>query len=94
MARVAVIGSTGHIGSYLVPRLAMGGHEVVAVSRGNAEPYITHSAWDRVQRVHLDRDALEKDCDFGKAIAELKPDVVIDNICFTLDSARQLAESL
>jgi nucleoside-diphosphate-sugar epimerase len=34
MSRVVVIGATGHIGTYLVPRLADGGHEVIAVSRG------------------------------------------------------------
>jgi len=30
MSRVVVIGATGHIGSYLVPRLVRGGHEVIA----------------------------------------------------------------
>ena len=34
MSRVVVIGATGHIGSYLVPRLVRGGHEVIAMSRG------------------------------------------------------------
>ena len=28
--RVVVIGSTGHIGTYLVPRLIAAGHEVIA----------------------------------------------------------------
>ena len=37
MSRVVVIGATGHIGTYLVPRLVMAGHDVVAVSRGRAE---------------------------------------------------------
>ena len=34
MSRVVVIGATGHIGTYLVPRLVDGGHQVIAVSRG------------------------------------------------------------
>ena len=34
MSRIVVIGATGHIGTYLVPRLVDGGHEVIAVSRG------------------------------------------------------------
>jgi uncharacterized protein YbjT (DUF2867 family) len=34
MSRVVVIGATGHIGPYLVPRLVDRGHEVIAVSRG------------------------------------------------------------
>ena len=39
MSRVAVIGATGHVGTYLVPRLVRAGHEVVALSRGEREPY-------------------------------------------------------
>jgi nucleoside-diphosphate-sugar epimerase len=39
MSRVVVIGATGHIGSYLVPRLVRGGHEVMAMSRGTRGPY-------------------------------------------------------
>ena len=33
--KVVVVGATGHIGSYLVPRLVAAGHEVVAISRGS-----------------------------------------------------------
>jgi uncharacterized protein YbjT (DUF2867 family) len=32
--RIVVIGGTGHVGSYLVPRLTRNGHEVVSLSRG------------------------------------------------------------
>jgi uncharacterized protein YbjT (DUF2867 family) len=38
MSRVVVIGATGHIGSYLVPRLVPAGHEVIAMSRGTRGP--------------------------------------------------------
>ena len=34
--RVAVIGGTGHIGSYLTPMLVEAGHSVTCVSRGVA----------------------------------------------------------
>jgi uncharacterized protein YbjT (DUF2867 family) len=34
MTRVVVVGATGHVGSYLVPRLVRGGYEVIALSRG------------------------------------------------------------
>jgi nucleoside-diphosphate-sugar epimerase len=37
MSRVVVIGATGHIGSYLVPRLVRAGHQVTALSRGTRE---------------------------------------------------------
>jgi len=94
LARIVIIGATGHIGSYLVPRLARAGHEVVAVSRGTAKPYLEDRAWDHVRRIPIDREKLEQQSDFGRAIADLGGDIVIDNICFTLDSARQLAEAL
>lgn len=38
MTRIVVIGATGHIGTYLVPRLVRAGHEVIAISRGIREP--------------------------------------------------------
>ncbi|MFZ0215941.1 MAG: NAD-dependent epimerase/dehydratase family protein, partial [Candidatus Dormiibacterota bacterium] len=34
MSRIVVIGATGHVGTYLVPRLVRAGHEVLALSRG------------------------------------------------------------
>ena len=94
MARIVVIGATGHIGSYVVPRLVRAGHDVVAVSRGASNPYVDDPAWLVVERVHLDCEALEQQGAFGTAIAELKPEIVVDNICFTLASASQLAEAL
>jgi nucleoside-diphosphate-sugar epimerase len=33
MSRVVVIGGSGHVGTYLVPRLVSAGFEVVSVSR-------------------------------------------------------------
>ena len=91
---VVVIGGTGHIGTYLVPRLVMGGHKVSVISRGEREPYQPHAAWNEVQRVTMDRQAAEKDAVFGKAVAALKPDVVMDMTCFTLESAVHLVEAL
>src|SRR5690349_19831024 len=45
MARVVVIGATGHVGTFLIPRLVRAGHDVVAVSRGLREPYRPDEAW-------------------------------------------------
>ena len=94
MARIVIIGATGHIGSYLVPRLVRAGHDVVAVTRGSSKPYFDDPAWAAVEHTTLDRETLEKQGTFGKAIADLKPQIVIDNICFTLESATQLSEAL
>ena len=92
--RIVVIGGTGHIGSYLVPRLLGAGHEVVSMSRGQREPYVDHPAWDQVQRVVVDRDAAEAADSFAAEVRDLGPAVVIDLVCFTPDSAVALVEGL
>jgi nucleoside-diphosphate-sugar epimerase len=92
--RVVIIGGSGHVGTYLVPRLVIAGHEVVNVSRGKAAPYQPHAAWAEVQTVTLDRASEESTGAFGQRVRDLQPDVVIDMICFTLDSARQLVEAM
>ncbi|GGL51392.1 NAD-dependent epimerase/dehydratase family protein [Wenxinia marina] len=93
MARIVVIGGSGHVGTYLVPALVARGHEVVNVSRGRAAPYRPHPAWERVETVTLDRDAMS-DADFADRIAALSPDVVIDMIAFRLSQTRPLVEAL
>jgi nucleoside-diphosphate-sugar epimerase len=94
MSRVVVIGATGHIGSYLVPRLASGGHDVIAMSRGTRGPYHASPQWNSVSRVAVDRDAEDAEGTFGTRVAALRPDVVIDLICFTASSAQQLIDAL
>ena len=92
--RIVIIGGSGHIGTYLVPRLVGAGHEVINVSRAQREPYKVHSAWRLVEQVTADRTAEDAAGKFGQRILELKPDVVIDLICFTLESAEQLVGCL
>ena len=92
--RVVVIGGTGHVGTYLVPRLVEAGHRVTCVSRSQREPYQTHAAWQDVAMISLDRATEEEAGQFGAKIAALEPDVVIDMICFKLESARQIVDAL
>jgi len=92
--KVMVIGATGHIGSYLVPRLVAGGHDVIAVSRGGRRPYFDHPAWKNVLQVQAEREAEDEAGTFGKRVAEARPDAVVDLICFTPSSAEQLADAL
>ncbi len=94
MSRVVVIGATGHIGTYLVPRLVRGGHEVIAMARGTRKPYHPSPEWNSVTMVTADRDAEDAEGAFGAHVAALSPDAVIDLICFTAASARQLADAL
>ncbi len=92
--RIIVIGGTGHIGTYLIPRLVALGHEVISVSRSQREPYQPHAAWRTAKQVTIDREAEEKKGTFGERVLALQPDAVIDLICFTEESARHLVEAL
>lgn len=94
MARAVVIGGSGHVGTYLVPRLVEAGFDVVNVARGKRQPYQPHGRWKSVETVVLDREAEEKAGSFGRKVRDLNPDIVIDMICFTLDSAKHLVEAL
>ena len=94
MSRVVIIGGSGHVGTYLVPRLVEAGFEVCNVTRGERQPYLAHGAWKAVQTVVIDREAEEKAGTFGRAMRNLKADIIIDMICFTPESARQMVEAL
>jgi nucleoside-diphosphate-sugar epimerase len=92
--RVTVIGGTGHIGTYLVPRLVEAGHVVTNVSRSQRQPYTASATWHKVEQLTMDRSAEENTGQFGKRLLEAKPDAVIDLTCYTLESARQLVDAL
>jgi nucleoside-diphosphate-sugar epimerase len=92
--KIVIIGGTGHVGTYLVPRLVKEGHEVISVSRSQRKPYQSHEAWNSVKQIQVDRVVAEQNGSFGKQICELEPEVVIDMICFTLESAKQLVDAL
>jgi nucleoside-diphosphate-sugar epimerase len=92
--RIVVIGSTGHVGTFLVPRLVQSGYQVISLSRGKRKPYQPHGAWEQVEKIICDRDREEQEGTFGPMIADLKPDAVIDMICFTPESARHLIHAL
>jgi nucleoside-diphosphate-sugar epimerase len=94
MTHVVIIGGSGHVGTYLVPRLVEAGYQVTNVSRGQREPYTSHAAWSAVRQVAIDRAAAETAAEFGPQIRSLQPDIVIDMVCFTLASAQHLVEAL
>ena len=91
---ITVIGGTGHIGTFLVPRLVNAGHQVTVLSRGEGQPYRDDPAWNVVQRVTVDRAAEDESGRFAGRVADLGADAVIDLVCFTLQSATQLVEGL
>ena len=92
--RVVVIGGSGHVGTFLIPRLIHESCEVVCISRGGRKPYLPDPAWKKVQHVKMDRKAEDAAGTFGSSVSRLKPDIVIDMICFDPEGARQLVEAL
>ncbi|WP_338114643.1 NAD-dependent epimerase/dehydratase family protein [Paenarthrobacter ureafaciens] len=92
--KIVVIGGSGHIGSFLVPRLVRAGHEVTNVSRGHRKPYVDVPEWKDVRHVAADREQEDRSGTFGDLVAGLNADVVIDLVCFTLESAVGLVEKL
>ena len=89
--KVIVIGATGHIGTYLVPMLIHGGHEVTGITRGMAKPYEDDAAWEKVNAVQMDRT---KELDFAVKIAEMKPEVVVDLINFDIKDTDAMVMAL
>jgi len=92
--RILIIGGSGHVGTYLIPRLVAAEHEVINITRSQREPYQPHRAWQVVQHIVADRNAEDVQGVFGERVRDLEPEVVIDMICFTLESAQQMLEGL
>src|SRR3954465_7597011 len=90
MSRIVVIGATGHVGTYLIPRLVRAGHDVVAISRGTRAPYTPAPEWSAGERVTDDREAPG----FEERVAALGADAVIDMVCFTPQEAQRLVDAL
>src|SRR3954468_1925685 len=90
MSRIVVIGATGHVGTYLIPRLVRAGHDVVAISRGTRAPYTPAPEWSAAERVTDDREA----SGFEERVAALGADAVIDMVCFTPEQAQRLGGAL
>ena len=92
--RIVVIGGSGHVGSFLVPRLVRAGHEVINLARGARSPYVDDETWSEVEQISVDRASEDAAGTFGQRVAELEAEVVVDMICFTPDSATALVEAL
>ena len=92
--RILIIGGTGHVGTYLVPRLVQAGHDVTCITRGNQQPYLPDACWQMVEHVIVDREVEEESGIFGDRVRAMAADVIIDMICFKVESARILVEAL
>lgn len=81
--RVLVIGGTGHIGSYLVPRLLEMGCDVSVVARTPEPRYAdARLGWDRVRWIVADRKLEEATDAWATRMRGIDTDVVVDLMCF------------
>lgn len=92
--RIVVIGGSGHIGTYLIPRLVHAGHEVVNISRSGGSGYADAPEWRLVSQVIADRQRQDAEATFGETVLAEEPEVVIDLVCFTPESAALLVDAL
>jgi nucleoside-diphosphate-sugar epimerase len=92
--RVVVVGGSGHIGTFLIPRLVRAGFDVINISRGTSAAYVDADEWQSVRSIAADRQQEDRDGVFGGRVAALQADVVVDLICFTVDSASALVDRL
>ena len=93
--RILVVGGTGHIGSYLVPRLLVAGHDIQVVAR-NPRPQYTDSRllWPSVQWIVADRQAEESNGTWFKRMSKIETDAVIDLICYTPEQNQMMYQAL
>ena len=92
--KILVIGGTGHIGSYLVPRLIGDGHEVTVVARNPHPQYADERlSWGSVEWVEADRRQEEAAGSWSRRMEELEADAVIDLIAFTPEQNQQMVEA-
>ena len=67
---------------------------MINVSRGQRASYVDDPAWEHVRHFAADRVAEDVDGTFADRVVDLQPDVVVDLICFTLESANALVQQL
>lgn len=92
--RVLVIGGTGHIGSYLTPRLLRRGFDVSVIARHARPQYaVAQMGWDKVHWILCDKNAEEKSGAWARRLAEIDVDAVIDLYTYTPQQNATIVEA-
>ena len=92
MKNAIVLGGSGHIGSYFVPKLVEMGYAVTAVSRSMRPAYTADDpAWERVWRMNYARDDLVS---LEAALRADRPEVICDTLCYRPEQAKALVEMI
>lgn len=92
--KVLIVGGTGHIGSYLTPRLVRRGFDVTVTAR-TAEPKyaVSEMGWNKVNWVLADRREEEKSGAWAERMAGLDVDAVVDLIAYTPEQNAVMVEA-
>lgn len=92
--RVLIVGGTGHIGSYLTPRLVRNGFEVSVTARTAKPKYaLSEMGWDKVNWILCDKREEENSGAWSKRLTEIKVDAVIDLISYTTEQNSMIVEA-
>ncbi len=92
--RVLLIGGTGHIGSYLAPRLVRLGFTVTVVARNPHPKYAPATReWDSVIWELCDKRAEEKTGAWRERLKKIEADVVVDLFCYTPEQNAMMVEA-
>ena len=92
--KVLIVGGTGHIGSYLTPRLVRRGFDVTVVARAAEPKYaVSELGWDKVNWVLSDRREDEKSGAWSDRLAGLEVDAVVDLIAYTPEQNAVMVEA-
>jgi uncharacterized protein YbjT (DUF2867 family) len=86
--KVLVAGATGALGTQLVPRLALAGHEVYAMTRSASK----RDAIRALGATPLVADALDPQ-DVARAVGEAEPDVIVHERARSAPSRRTVSRA-
>ncbi|MCX7804293.1 MAG: NAD-dependent epimerase/dehydratase family protein [Planctomycetota bacterium] len=93
--KILVVGGTGHIGSFLIPRLIAAGHEVSVAARNPRPRYGDGQlgGWNAVRWIIADRGAEEKSGEWIRRMKGIDADVVVDLICYRPEQNEMMVEA-
>lgn len=92
--KILVVGGTGHIGSYLIPRLIRNGFDVSVTARDDKPKYVLpEMGWGKVNWILCDKRAEEESGAWAKRLAEIEVDVVVDLISYTQEQNNIMVEA-
>ncbi len=92
--KILITGATGHIGSYLVPRLIRLGHKIVGVARKSEPKYpFSLDEWGKIQWIVADCRAEEQTGKWAERLTAIQCDAVVDLISFNTQQNQFLADA-